>query len=211
MSMVFRQVKSYLVAQLEAEAAGRYQVAGYQKQVISADDVKDALRLVQVFWERTDFPAASYRQSETRTTEATFRIRLITAAGAEIDLVTLNSDASTSAQKKAALLAISNAAARADDSFDELAEIVYQIIEDATRRKLGTSGGIVSNRRLSSIDKDEIEEQGDLVVLTGSAVLTVRLEESITGGTTTPLTTIDLTLTQEGDDVGKAGVEVTHI
>lgn len=204
--MKFRTIKDAIIDLLGASAAGQYQVAGYQKQVKSSDEVIDNDRLIQVYYGRGDFPKSGGSMHGPNDHNMTFRIDFTLSKAAEVDLSVIENPASTTPQLKAAILAAALAGKLADDSMDELFDIIYQIIMDAENIDLGLDVGIVSNRWLGDFQKDEPLQRGELVTLTATAQLTCKASEDITGETPITGNAIDTTLNIEDDLGDNAGV-----
>lgn len=206
--MNFRIIQQAIVSILGAAAAGRFQTIGYQRQTKGASEVRGSNRMVQCFFSEGAFPKTAGRMTGPTQHNMTFSIGLTVSAPATADLTTINNPASTSAQISAALLAMQEASSLADESFDELAEIVYQILMDGLNLDLGLSKGGVSNRWVTAIRKDAPAPQGSLVVLTGSVEYTCNAAEQVTGDTGVACEIISTQLDIIDDDVERTGVDV---
>lgn len=208
MTMAFRTIKSSIVSILGSAEDGRYQTIGFQRQVKGADEVLDNLRFVTVYFSSGGFPKSSGRNTGVTQHDITYRIELTVSKAAEADLTTLNDPNSTDTERAAAMIAMEEASFLADASLDELFDIVYQILMDPRNYDFGQPKGKVANRWVDQLQKDDPVPQGELVVITGSALLTMRASEDIVGETGTPgngiiSTTVDI----EGDDVERTGVD----
>lgn len=210
MTMKFRTIQQALVTILGDASASRYQVVGYQRQVKSAEEVQNTDRMVQVFFSQGEFPRSKGRLTGPVQHIPTFSIGLTVSAAANVDLSVINNPASSAAQIATALAAMQEAASVVDESFDELADIIYQILMDGLNYDLGLSKGSVSNRWVNSIRKDNPVPQGALLILTGSIEYEVQTAEDITGDTGTPANILSTTLDIDGDDVERTGVEVDN-
>lgn len=207
MTMKFRTVKSSLVNLLEAEAAGRFRTFASQTQGKSAADFSGTNRTVRVFYSNGDFDKnRSVRGPYGH--DLTFDLEFIVAENALVDLTVLNDPNATPAQKMSALAAKANASDLADDSWDEFADIIFQIIMDARNIDLGLADYTVSSRWVTNIQKNDIEPVGEYVVLTGKMVLTAHVEEIVSGETPVAGDKIVGTVTIKDDpNTNNTGVE----
>ena len=217
MTMQFRQVKSALVTLIgDAADAGdgdRYRTIGYQPQAQAAVRTLDSDRSVQVFYRSGDLPKSGGSPTGPFKHDLTFSVELTASKATEGDLSTLENSGSTDLQRATALAGFQKAAALADDSLDELIDIIFQVIQRADNLDLGHSS-VVANRWLSDIRKNEISERGEFVIATASMTLTATVSEDVEGLAVLNLddegallsTEIDTTLkVTEDDDEGKAG------
>ena len=200
---------------LGAAAAGRFRTIGYQDQGKAADEVIDEDRAVQVYFDRGTFPKSGGSINGPMRHDLTLRVELTAGKAAAGDLSVLESAGSTPAQIAAALAAFGNASSAADDSFDELADIVYQILMAADNQDLGLAVGEVSSRWITEITKNPPNARGQYVVITGNMDLTCTVSEAVTGddGKAASPTAVDLDLeTYQPDsestaDPAKAGYQ----
>lgn len=210
MTMKFRTVKTSIIEILAANSNSCFTVVGHQRQTRSAEELVGVNRTVQVFWSESDFPKSSGAPFGPRSNDATYRLELTVAAPAEGDISILSNPNATAFELQIALATMQEASAVADNSLDELVDLVFQILSDATNYDLGQTVGDVSNTWIGSAQKDEPLPQGELVVLTASMFLTVRLSETITGAMALlgsgdiQETTLDI----DGDDVERTGIIV---
>jgi hypothetical protein len=209
--MNFRTIKTSIIDNVLGPAeAGRFQAIGFQRQAKSSAEVKGLLRTVQLYYSSGDFPKSAGRTSGTTQHNVMYRVDLTVAEPAKGDVAALNNPASTPAEKAAALLAFQEGSNLADDSLDELYDIVYQILMDARNIDMGLGKGVVSSRWVGSIQKDQPIPNGELVTLTGSMQLTLKTPEIITGDTGTAAGIFDTVIDIDGDDVEKTGVLVDN-
>jgi hypothetical protein len=130
------------------------------------------------------------------------------AKAASVDLTTLLNPVATAPQKAAALAAAQMAGLLADQSFDELVDIVFQVVMDNLNVDLLLPKGTISDRFIPEMRKDEPLPKGKLVVLTGAIIFTCKVKEQVLGDEgVAGGKIIDSEIEIEGDDVGKAGVE----
>jgi len=209
--MLFRQVKkSITCAVLGPAEDGRYRTIGYQNQTEDAESSLDNERSVQIYWVGSDFPESASALQGPFKHKITYRIDLSAAKATELDLKVLNDVSATPEDKADALYAFQEAAELADESFDELVDIVYQVIMDARNIDLGMSPGVVSDRWISQAKKDDPVPAGEYALLTGSMTLTCSVSEEAGGdpgveGAINMSTVVDIV----DDDVEKTGIDVT--
>ena len=204
--MNFREGKKSLVKILSDSAAGRYQTIGAQKQVKDSKDLKGEDRYVQVYYSSGDFELSTGRQSGPTQHKITYKIELSVSASAKVDLATINSETASIGEKKAALEGLRLASDEADDSIDELADIVYQVIMNGENLDVAFPKGKFSQRWIAQIQKDDPTPRGELLVLTGSMILTAKTAEQVSGATGVDGNTNDATIELVGDDNAKQGV-----
>jgi len=210
MTMHFRGIKDSITTLLLAEAAGRYRVRGYPDQGLSAEEVADTDRLVQVSYQRGSFPKSSSGRGPFDHT-MTFRVLLVASKAAEVDLTVLDNPASTPTQIANALAAAEPASAAADDAIDELIDAVFQVIMAADNIDLGYSAtSLIGSRWIEDITKNDPYPRGDRVVVSATMDITCRVPEEITGATLTSLGDIVVDLQHQGDAVTRAGVKAEY-
>jgi hypothetical protein len=203
--MNFRTIKSNVETILGNAAAGRFVVVGYQQQKTSAKEAKGNNRIVRFYYKNGDFPKDKGSLNGPVNHDMDFTIELTCSSSAKVDVATLNNEASTPAQKAAALIGLKEASQEADESIDELWEIVYQILMDARNIDLGSSFN-VANRWIQNFRKDDTLDDGELVVITGLASLTCSIDEQVTGDTPVAGDKVfDVTVPVSYDDTG-AGI-----
>jgi hypothetical protein len=207
MAMQFRTVKAAIVSVLGAAEAGRFRTIGHQSQSQGAETIKGSLRSVRVYYGAGNFPKNSGSITGPNQHDISFNIELAVSEPTKVDLAVLDNPASTDGQRAAALLAATEADELADASFDELADIVYQILMDARNSEFGLQDE-VANRWVQSINKDQIGRVGGLCTVTGTIQLTLRVAEDIVGDVGVGLEGIDSQIKVENQDA-VTGVSVT--
>ncbi len=209
--MNFRKIQESLIINILGPAEkDRFRVIGFQRQAKSAAEVLDCDRQVQVYYSAGEFKKTGGRLTGPVQHDITFKVELTVSKGVEIDLSVINSGSATAAEKSNAIAEFQEGSDAADKSFDELVEIIYQILMDARNYDLGMPVGTISNRWIDRIQKDIPSPNGEYVVLTGSMDLTVRAVEEVNGEEGLGTATVyDITVDQDGDDVEKAGVSGT--
>lgn len=181
--MVFRTIKNRLVSILGAAAAGRYRVEGYQTQRESANAVSENDRVVRVYYDQGSFDKQSSGQRGPVRHDMTFAISLIASASATVDLSILTDEGASQLAIAAAIAQTSDANYRADASFDELLEIVYQILMDNRYIFLNDGDGDldVTNRWIDGVDKEVLPPYGDKVTVAGNIRFNVTAYEDVDG------------------------------
>jgi hypothetical protein len=207
MTMIFRTLKCNIVNILGNAELGRYQTIGFERQQKAASEVLCNDRMVQVYYKSGFFPKSAGRITGPVQHDITMYLGLTVAMAAKGNISLLNNASATAEQRAAALVAFQEAADLADQSIDELSDIVYQVIMDATNFDMGFSKGVVSNRWIESIEKNDPPPQGEYVVLTAVMPLTLRVEEQITGESLgSEAINFDNVLDIVGDDIEKTGI-----
>jgi hypothetical protein len=95
--MVFRTIGAAIRRTLAQCANGEFDVIGAQKRGKSAEEVRDTARLVEVFYNRGDFPKSGAGVHGPTKHDPTFRIDLTVSKSTEIDVDTINDPSSTPA------------------------------------------------------------------------------------------------------------------
>ncbi len=206
--MKFRTIKAAVKTLLANSASGRYILAGSQRQSKSADEVIDDNRLVQVYYHRGSFSKRGGSMHGPNDHEITLKIDFTVSEPAQGDIATLNNANSTAGQIQSAIANIAFASDLADDSIDELFDIIYQVLMNAENIDLGLSVDTVADRWISDFQKDEPVQRGELLVLTGTCNLTCKASEEVTGETPIEGNKIDTDFSIEGDLGDNAGVSV---
>jgi len=210
--MNFRIIKQSIIDIYGAAEAGRYRTIGYQKQSSTSDSVLDTLRTITIYYKSGSLPKSSGVLTGPNQHDQTFIIELMASKAATADLSVINNPESTPEEIAAALAASSEDGILVDDSMDELIEIAYQIAMDARNVDLGLSIGAVANRWVDNIEKGDPLEQGALMVLSASMMLTCRTEEQVSGdvGVEPDPEIYDIELNINEDPNQKTGIEVQN-
>lgn len=206
--MQFQTIRDAIEATLNTDAAGRYQVIGFQVQGTSAEE--RVVPTVAVFYGSGDFPQSGGSIAGPNKHETTFRLEFTATAPSEGDLATLQNDAATEAQLAIALATFQDAARDVDRILDQLFSDVYGVIMSALNETFGLPIGELSSRWVGQFNKDNPVPKGEVVMLTGSAQLTCVVDEPVLGEEGTPGTEFDTTVDLDGDDVEQTGVRVDN-
>jgi len=204
--MNFRVIRDSIRRVLAQNADGEFDVVGYQKRGKGASAVVSKNRLVEVYYNRGDFPKSGGSLDGPNKHDPTFRIDLTVAEPSKGDTTTIESPTATAAQVATALAAMKASDALADDSMDELFERVYSILMDASQIDFDLPVGVVASRWVNQFNKDEAIERGNYTILTASCLLTCSTSEQVQGFTGVQAGNImDVTVEIETDTPGKAG------
>ena len=188
-------------------AANRYQVIGYQRQEKGAEEFTKTNRMVEVYWRTSNFDKRKGRLNGPVNNDMTLSIELTASAASSVDLAVIDNPASTPVQIEAAMVGFKEASDIADDSIDDLFEVIYQIIMDARNIDLGLPEGQVANRWVSTMTKNDPNPRGSLVVLTGLVDFNCDAEEQVPGDAGEPgVNPIDMAMEINEDTVQKTGV-----
>lgn len=209
--MKFRKIKKSITDNVLGPAeGGRYRTIGYQKQNTDVEDILGSNRTVQVFFSSSDFPKNASGLQGPFKSDVSYRIELAVAEASAVNLSALKDENATDEDREKAWKSFVESGDAADDSFDELVEIVFQVLMDARNIDLGMPVGDAPDRWVGQVRKDEPEPTGEFVTLTGAMMLTCSPSEEASGDPgVTVAAIIDTTVDLEGDDVEKGGVKVT--
>lgn len=211
--MMFRKVKAGIEQILVNAAQGRYKVVGYQQQTKNAAEFVGKDRRVTVYWNSF--------QNDKRTSafvgpvnfDNIYKVELSASAPSRVDLTVLNNPVATAKQRSLALDSLQDGTKVADDSLDELFEIVTQVLMDAKNKFMGQEKGEVSNRWLERGQKHDVVPVGEYVTVVGNLDLSARTAEQIVGEVGTPGgiydTTIQTDNVPEGEQLTQKQVDNT--
>jgi hypothetical protein len=208
--MNFELLEASIIELLGNAEAGRFRTVGYQKQGQEAFHVKDTDRSVQVYYSEGNYPKSAGSLNGPVMHDMTFNLDLTVSMPAKGDLATLENPNATAPELQAALASLQIAEFLVNQSWNDLAAIVYQILMDARNLDLGLAPIRVANRWVDQPLKDPVLRRGELVVLTGSMKLTARMPEELLGDAGIPFTVIDTEIEIDGDPIGRAGVRNEH-
>ena len=215
MTMKFITIAQAMVDTLGAAQGTDFQTIGYQRKTKSAEDINQR-RMVQVYYSAGDFPRSGGSQRGPKDHDMSFNIDFTVAVSAEADLAVLNNEASTPAQKAAALAGVLTASKQADSELNDLIDKVYQILMDARNQWLGLTKGTLASRYITRIQKDTTLDEGQYAVKTAQMIYTCTAEEDVTGDTGIAVpqpiydSTIKISSDENGDDTEKTGVIVQN-
>ena len=140
----------------------------------------DSDRSVQVYFFRGEFPKGKGSTTGPVMHDLTFNLELAVSKAAEGNLTPILDPGASGPELKAALESFKEASGLANESLDELADVVFNIIMDARNIDLGHDS-VVADRWVPNIQKDQPIPRGDLVVLTGTMAVTCGIDEQLDG------------------------------
>jgi hypothetical protein len=207
--MNFRKVKTSIENILIKAENNRYVTVGFQRQSKSAIESLDFSRMVQVYYSSGDFDKSAGRLNGPVQHDVTFNIDLTVSKAAEGDMSAIINPSATQQDIIDALANFSEASQLTDESIDQLINIIYQELMDAENYDLGMDVGIVSNRWINRIQKNDPLPQGEYVTITASMQLMCRMVEIVEGDTGTPGGKVfDTVVDIANDDIEQTGVKV---
>jgi hypothetical protein len=215
--MTFRTIPPALLVTLGAAAASRFTVEGYDKQSHAVEELLNDLRHVTVLYSSGQMQrAASAWVSGPVQHECTFPVELLVAADAKADLTVLNDTTSTALEYTSALAAMQPAAKRANDNWDELFDLVWNILMAPANMALGLAAGVVANRWCGNPQKAKPFSRGKYILVSGTFDYTCTVQEYPTGVVGVAGESVDLSMTVTADlegttsDPAKQGAEATQ-
>lgn len=207
--MNFRRVKTSTQDILSNAENDRYRTIGFQRQSRAAIESLDLDRTVEIYYADSDFDKVAGRLNGPVQNDATYNIDLTVSKAAEGDMSAIIDPDATQQARATALSLFVPGSQLADESIDELIDIIYQVLMDANNIDLGQPVGIVSNRWITRIQKNNPLPQGEYVVITAQIQLTCRIVEIVEGDSGIAGAKIyDTTVDIQDDDVEKTGVTV---
>ena len=209
MTMQFRNLAASLTTLLGTASGSNYRVIGYQTRSVTGEEVVDNSRLVQVFYGGGDLPMSGGALSGQAKHNTEFGVQIVVSKAAEGDLATIDDPLSTALQLQTAIAGVASAEYLAEESFNEVVDLVWNTLIDPRNQGLGLDQNLVSSRWAPRIQKDKPLRQGTLVVIKGFIALEASVEEVATGDTPTPLDTIDMGVELNDSDDELAGTTNT--
>lgn len=206
--MTFETLRDNILSTLTVAAAGRYATEGAQVQKKSARE-NISLPRVTVYYKSGSFPKSSAALTSRTIHDVTFVIEMTVFVEHELDLSILNNPAATKGQKAAVLSSMAPLQEEASTLLDATWGIIYQVLMDAENLDFGLTKKEISDRWVDDFEKDSPASTGEYMTITGSATMTARVKEEITGETGTPGTAYDTTLNIKDDREDIAGASGT--
>ena len=188
--MLFQTVKTAIVNTLQAQAAGRFNIIGYEPQSHDAQAMSELNRHVTVYYKSGSFPREGTSYTEYRH-DMTFEISFLVAGGGGITLPPAGSGAGAF---MSALAQSMVSADHADKLWDDLLSTVWNILADPRNADLGLPPGTIGSMFLDSPNKDAPQDRGEYTVISGSLQLTCTGMEVATGETGIEGLSIDATI-----------------
>lgn len=188
---------------LTPNAGSNFRVQSGQIPGLSAEEILNSARLVSVHTSSLDFTG---RETGPVQNSGVIYLDLFVSADAKADLTVLQNEAATPEQRAAALAGRQSAAYRADISMNTLIGLVWNIVMSARYDQLALDEAVgafpvdteiingspkqikIAERKLTRVDKDQIVEMGEFVVLTARMTLTYKVSEQVSGLTPVTMT-----------------------
>ena len=183
--MVFEDLRDGLIATLEANETGRFITVSYKRQGIDAEQIKGALRTIQVFFDAGDYPEKNYVPGNFGH-DPVYGIVYEASAASTMDLTVIEDPESTDEQVAAAIIAGKVAELIVDRAIDEMKRFATQILLDPPNRDFTLPKNTANNARLSGFKKGSPGKLGKLVTLRATETFTAIIEERTTGASVTP-------------------------
>jgi hypothetical protein len=206
--MTFEVIRDALKTTLTASASGRFNVDTFQRQSHAADELVGSNRHVSVFYRSGSFDKgrSAWLQGPFRH-GMTFAVDLLLAAPAKMDLTVLKDPNATPQELMSALAALQEAGDVANLSWDELADIVWNILMDPRNSDLGLPAGTISDRWIANVQKESPAPMGEYVLLSGTMDFTCNAVETPAGEVGVAAAGgVDISLTETADITG-AGLD----
>lgn len=209
MTMKFIDVKDELVTYLGTKAAGRFNVIGYNAYPKAAEAYEGDNRTARVVYNGGRFPKGAGTLATPAKHLVSMRIEMICTANGTMDLSVFDDPDATEEEKRTALAGATPAAEIVDQSFDEFASILWEILMAPEGRWLGSTKYVVGSRWVEEIQKDRLIPQGQSAILLGAVVLSFDIEEKAPGKATFPVNYIGGQFTPiNGDSVQETNADI---
>lgn len=201
------------VSLLDSQAAGRFQVIGFQRQKKAAD-LNINLPLVQCWidsaeWDESRSPINGPHEWNVRV-----EIQFTICQPSIVDFATIQNPASSTTDRQTALGNLIESSQNAANYLYSSWGAVAEILEDARNEDLGLPTNAISDKKYSNFQQDKLPPRGGLAVLTATSFLEFRVKEAQLGdlGNQPAETVYDGTLIGTGvdevtDDISQAGTE----
>lgn len=169
-----------VVALLGAQAAGRFQVIGYQQQKKPAETNIDN-PLVQCFIDEADIDWARSSRNGPKEHEVRIKVQFTVAQPAKADIATLEDENSSDGQRATALSNLTSPAVETTTALYAVWSAVFEILDDARNLTFGLPQGSISDKAYSSFKQDEFPPRGGVGILTATSFLEFRVKETQLG------------------------------
>lgn len=206
MTMLFRTYGAALRTILGNNQGSDFVTVGYAARQKDALEYINSARTVEVVYVAGDFPKSSSTRAGGQNHQMQYVLSLTVSEAASGDLATLNDDSSTAGELTTAISNLKLAEHAADESMDELADLVYQIAMSAVNMDLGLDAK-VANTWISDFKKEKPGRFGDLVVIRGQYMFGCQGTEEITGVNPVTGLGIDVSLDIHSDEDTKDEIQ----
>lgn len=214
MSLAAVSALNIVVAMLTAQASGRFQVIGYQRQTKPAETKIDNV-LVQCWIESANIDWSRSSRTGPKEHEVSIKVQFTVAQPASADVATLLDPNSSDAARAAALAAMTAADQATSGALYAAWSAVFEILDDARNQTFGLAKGAISDKSFSNFNQDDPPSRGGLPINTATATLDFRVKEAQLGeaGYTPDPIIYDNTLKGAGfdqivDNISEAGATI---
>lgn len=190
--MDFRVLTDSVINLLGDASQGEYKVLGYEPFPQDASAYKGKNRTVRVFYPGGSF---SNQSSEQYDHDFELKVEMCVTADAETDLDALLNGDSTQQELAYAMGSMRDSADVANRQFDELLDLVFNVLASPGNKWLGLDKYRVKKASILDTKKNRLLPFGEHAVLTGWITLGIQMVETATGGAVpTKQTAMSLTL-----------------
>lgn len=201
------------VSLLGTQAAGRFQVIGFQRQKKDAE-INIDLPLVQCWIDSADVDWDRSSRNGPKEWDVRIEIQFTISQPAIVDAAIISDPMTTPAQRQTALQNLVESSQNSANYLYSSWGAVAEILDDARNENLGLSTNAISDKSYSNFQQDKLPPRGGLAVLTATSFLEFRVKEAQLGdlGNEPAETIYDGTLIGTGvdevtDDISQAGTE----
>lgn len=180
MTLVAVTALNTIVALLDAQAAGRFQVIGFQRQTKPAETRIDNV-LVQCWIESADVDWSRSTRNGPKEHEVSVKIQFTVAQPASGDAATLLDPNASDVARAAALANLTAADQQTSGALYAAWSAVFEILDDARNQTFGLPKGAISDKSFSNFRQDEPPSRGGVAVNTATATLDFRVKEDQLG------------------------------
>lgn len=205
--MNFILIRNAIISTLGAGAGGQYRTIGYQRRSDDEKEIQDNSRAVQVYYSAGNFDKHSGSIAGPMNHDMTFALALHVSQAATVDLSTLTNPALSNAARAAAWVAKLDAEYLADRYMDAFWDKIFQVIMSASVYDFGLAFPI-ANKWLDGFKKSEPVIDGQLVILSATATLTCKIEETVTGDVGLPIDDLTMVFNLERETAGTEGAGI---
>jgi hypothetical protein len=186
--MAFRIVKRSVIDNILGPAQKNlFRTLGYNTPELAPEAVLNNRRTVNVYHAESDFRGSLTRPNH----HMTFHIDMMAAADSQVDLLVLEKQFQEGSIQvdayRDAISQLKEAEDRADESMDELFNIVYQLIMDKRNHNLGVDrfdppvNLPIGDRVIDHYEKGTTTPKGNLMMLGAQVRLKCRADEKLIG------------------------------
>lgn len=188
--MEFRDAVRAIIDVLGSASLGRYRVQGYEPEPEDAGKFVGSDRTVRVFYSGGKFPENSGSAGGAQLHDFSVNVEMVVAADSEMDVGALMDPESSEARRAQAIAGTRPAAMLVNEGFDELIDIIWNLLSSAENVFLG-SEDYRFEHHVKAVHKDRLIPLGEHAILTGYMTVDMSVVETPEGG--------DIPVTNDGD------------